>query len=1093
MEPLPERDLSSTLRDGLEHLLEADRELACVIDSSGRILAQHPRWRAPVGSDGLRDWFVAADAPAVDRAVDATHDSACHEVRARLADSGAEVSLRIAALDPDCRLVTVAATTAAGSGAEAQLRAILEHTPAMVYLKGVDGRFRYVNPDFAQHYGVGNEWLAGRTVRDLFPPDEAAEFEERDRQTLAAGATIRQQIRVPAPEAGGEERVFDALKFPITDVDGSVAALAGIEVDVTERERVSEALARSEARYRRLYERAPMMLHSIDREGRLIGVSGYWLQQLGYREDEVLGRPSTDFLTEASRRYARETVLPEFFRAGVVTNVPYQVVRADGSIIDVLLSGVAEYDETGAIEHSLAVMTDVTRRRQAEAEYRDIFEKTSDGVFRSTPDGRLLQANPALARMHGFDSVDELLSSTGSRGADWYADPRTRAEILRRLERDGWVEAFEAEIQPIRRAGRIWTSESVRATHGADGRLLYYEGTVRDITAQYRARRRTQHRNRLLEMIARNRPVTGTLQELVAIAEEEREGVTAAVFRLQGGRLHGAATATLPRAVAEAVDGQGVEVLGGVFADALHCSREQRAVPLERQAIGKATPAARAAGYTAVTAVPVQDQSGQALGLLAGFAGDAGQLDEDCNDGLRELGQIASIAIEQHRLAAELLHQAQYDTLTDLPNRGLLWDRLEQDIRDAGRGGYQVGVLLLDLDEFKRVNDSLGHKGGDELLRRVAERLDRCLRAGDTVARLGGDEFVVIVPLQHGGDYCTEIAERIVAALGEPITVGEHEIAAHPSIGISVHPDDGRDPETLLQAADTAMYAAKHAGKNCYRYFAEAMNRRVSERLRVESELHHAIRARELMLHLQPRVALDDGRIRGAEALLRWHHPERGLVMPGEFIPVAERSPLIRAIDRAVLEEALQRVAALQAAGHDVVVSINLSTGELHEAGLAGRVADALARARIDPSGLELEITEGMVMRDFERARAQLGELKARAPGLRIAVDDFGSGYSSLNYLRHLPVDTLKIDRSFVGAIDEEGGRAGPIAKTIVDLGRNLDLHVVAEGIETATQHRALAGYGCAEGQGFLFDAALPFEAFRARLAAGPCGGAGSR
>ena len=1076
-------EIPSAVEVPLDQLLRLIDHIACVVDASGRVLGRHPRWSDRAPGSRLTEWFRQTDRDAVARAIaTAAGDAGRGSVQAHLVDGGTALALDLSRVAPDCLLVAATPAGAENTPAEAQLRAVLEHTPAMIYLKDLKGRFRYINPDFAQHYGISPEWLSGRTVYDLFPPREAAEFAERDERTIATRETVRQQIRVPEPGPSGGERVFDALKFPITDGQDGVTMLAGIELDVTERERVSEALARSEARYRRLYERAPMMLHSIDREGRLIGVSGYWLSHLGYDEDDVIGRLSADFLTEESRRYARERILPEFFRTGQCISVPYQVVCADGSIIDVVLSAVAEYDDTGAIDHSLAVMTDVTQQRRVEAAYREIFKKTSDGMFRAAPDGQLLQANPALARMHGFDSVEELFARIGPHGADWYTDSRARDEIVSRLESDGRVEAFEAEIRPINRPGRIWTSESLQATHDPAGRLLYYEGSSREITSEYKARRLTQHRNRLLELIAHNRPINDILEEVVAIAEADTE-MTVAVFVQQGFRLDGAATASLPPAVAEALHGRGVDELGGIFRDALRHNREYPAWPLGGDGEpGAATASAAAEGYGAVTIVPVHNQKGEALGLLLGLAETPAALDDDCNDLLRELGQLASIAIEQQRLAADLVHQAQYDGLTDLPNRGLLRDRLEQAIRDAERGGYQVGVLMLDLDEFKRVNDSLGHSWGDKLLQRVAERLSGCLRAGDTVARLGGDEFVVVVPLRHGGDYCNVLADRILTRLADSVTLADRAIAPHSSVGISIYPDDGHEPEALLKAADTAMYAAKHAGRNRYHYFAEHMNRHISERLRIESELHDALSRDDLALYFQPRVALVDGHIVGAEGLLRWHHPRDGLVLPGHFIPVAERSPLIGEIDRLVLALVLHRLASRKTEAHGMVFSINLSSGELHDEEFAARVAHAVDVAGVDPGALEIEITERMLMHDFERASVQLGELKARAPGLRIAIDDFGSGYSSLNYLRQLPVDTLKIDRSFVSGIDGDDRRAGPIAKTIVELAHNLDLNVVAEGIETAAQRQALMDYGCSEGQGFLFDAALPFDDLLDRL-----------
>jgi diguanylate cyclase (GGDEF)-like protein len=451
------------------------------------------------------------------------------------------------------------------------------------------------------------------------------------------------------------------------------------------------------------------------------------------------------------------------------------------------------------------------------------------------------------------------------------------------------------------------------------------------------------------------------------------------------------------------------------------------------------------------------------------------------------MAQIASIAFDQHHLMRKLVEQAQYDPLTQLPNRSLLGDRLRQAMLEAGRKGHFVAVILLDLDEFKLVNDTLGHNAGDQLLTEVAARLQECVRAADTVARFGGDEFVVVVPIAEAAD-ATEVAERILNRLQPRFRVHDREIAALPSIGISLFPQDGLTADSLIQAADTAMYTAKQAGKNQYSYFAESMNDQVATRLRIEAQLRDALEQEQLTLHYQPRVMLPNGDYYGAEALLRWEHPERGLLLPGEFLPIAEQSALIGTIDRYVLARAIGQVARWQAAGHDLLVSMNLSARLLNQEGFGADIARLIHDAGARPAGIELEITESMVMQDFAYATRQLRDLKERCPGLRVALDDFGAGYSSLKYLRELPIDTLKIDRSFINDLDTcdltDTGRA--IAKTIVELGQNLGMHVIAEGVETPTQVEVLLSIGCHEAQGFWFARAMEANAFATALDTDP-------
>lgn len=970
--------------------------------------------------------------------------------------------------------------------AEAEYRDIFNNASEGIYRTSPDGRLLRANPALVHLHGFDteDELLAASTdlARQWY-----VDSEDRDRITgllQCDGHVENFEARIYRCATGERIWVSENARA-VRDERGEVAYYEGTMFDITKRVRKEQELARSEARFRTLYHDTPVMLHSADAAGVITDVNSQWLRQLGYQRDEVIGHQVTEFLTEASRKRAEQNYMPALLAEGSAEELEFRLRRKDGEIREVLLSSSVVYGEHGDIEGLLSVLTDITERRRLEAEYRDIFENSNEGMYRSTPGGRLLRANPALARMHGFDTPEELLAAVEDLNTDWYVDPDARPKMQRRLHQHGYVDSFEAEVRPLNADGRIWTSETVHLTRDAQGIVLYYEGTVRDVTAEHKARELARLRNSVLEMIARDDAVTGILHEIINITEQQHERLTAAIFRLQDGRLYSAAAPALANACIEAVDGATPSEVGSAIQAALHGERES--IDGAPGADGTNNPfveAVHASGYAAVLATPIRDQQGRVLGVLAAFAAQADTFDLATTELLREMAQIASIAIEQHRLSEELLRQAQYDTLTELPNRALLSDRLEHAIQEAERDEHLVGVLLLDLDEFKLVNDSLGHSAGDQLLQEVALHLRDCLRAGDTVARLGGDEFVLVVPLHQEADYCNDIAERVLATLQRPIRIADHEVTARPSIGVSMYPQDGRTAEALLQAADTAMYAAKHAGKNRYRYFAESMNRQVSARLQIESELQDALAHEQLELHYQPRVALDTGMISGAETLLRWRHPERGLLLPGEFIQVAERGPLISDIDRLVLNHAAERVAAWQRERRNLLLSVNLSARELHADGFAAEVARILERFGVDPSGLEIEITESMLMYDFERASRQLLDLKERAPGLNVAIDDFGSGYSSLNYLRHLPIDTLKIDRSFVVELAgaAETGTAAAIAKTIVELAHNLHMTVVAEGVEHLDQLRVLRGFGCEEAQGFLFDRALPVEEFKHRL-----------
>jgi diguanylate cyclase (GGDEF)-like protein len=429
-------------------------------------------------------------------------------------------------------------------------------------------------------------------------------------------------------------------------------------------------------------------------------------------------------------------------------------------------------------------------------------------------------------------------------------------------------------------------------------------------------------------------------------------------------------------------------------------------------------------------------------------------------------------SIERKRYQVQLEHQANYDALTGLPNRSLLHDRLRQAVY-AQRTPRNVAVVFMDLDQFKFVNDSLGHSAGDKLLKAMGERLRAVLRDGDTVGRVGGDEFVLILADQSNEEVIFRALQRISARVAEPIEVDGEELYITCSAGVSLYPQDGLDVDTLLKNADAAMYRAKEHGRNNFQFYTAEMNERVNERLALENALRRGLERRELVLHYQQKVDLKSGAIIGAEALVRWMHPEWGLVRPARFIPLAEETGLIVPLGEWVLHEACRQTRAWLDQGLEPGrVSVNLSARQFRQEGLVRVVSRILEQTRLDPAYLEMELTESMVMHNVESAIATLQGLKSL--GVALSVDDFGTGYSSLAYLKDLPIDTLKIDRAFVrdiGAGDE--GDEGVLAQAIISLGHALDLKVIAEGVETDAQLRFLRRHGCDQVQGFLHGEAV--------------------
>jgi len=424
----------------------------------------------------------------------------------------------------------------------------------------------------------------------------------------------------------------------------------------------------------------------------------------------------------------------------------------------------------------------------------------------------------------------------------------------------------------------------------------------------------------------------------------------------------------------------------------------------------------------------------------------------------------------------QLRHLATHDALTGLPNRILLEDRLSQAIAHAARDGHGFAVAVFDLDRFKVVNDSFGHGAGDLLLKEVAARLQGVARSIDTVVRLGGDEFVMIIDnLAQPGD-AQAVAQRALAALHEPLRIGDRDVHSSASIGIALYPQDGTSVEALMAHADAAMYCVKQQGRNDVQFFKPGMDAATQDRGQLESDLHQALAKQQFVLHYQPKVEAQGGQLRGAEALIRWQHPERGLVSPTVFIPLAEECGLIEAIGNWVIREACRQARAWQDEGLTPTrVAVNLSAFQFRNGGLLATIRAALAEQRLDPAYLEVEITESALMSDPEESVAILRKLSEM--GVLVSVDDFGTGYSSMSYLQRFPIDKLKIDRTFISDLTSSNDDAS-IVSAIVSLGHTLKLKVIAEGVETPEQLEFLQMLGCDQYQGFHFSKPMPAQEF---------------
>ncbi len=462
-------------------------------------------------------------------------------------------------------------------------------------------------------------------------------------------------------------------------------------------------------------------------------------------------------------------------------------------------------------------------------------------------------------------------------------------------------------------------------------------------------------------------------------------------------------------------------------------------------------------------AIPTSDGP---FGILGAYRRDMRGFNKEDSNFLKAIATALGTAIGRQRVEERLSHVAQFDGITGLPNRTLFHDRLVQAMARARRRKSALALIFLDLDGFKEINDTLGHKAGDRLLRAVGARLKHSLREGDTVARLGGDEFTVILEDLHDRDEATSVAHKVLGALAKPLALEKQQFAVTASAGLTVYPEDSRNIETLLKNADTAMYYAKDKGKNNLQSYTPQMTTLKRERVTLENQLRRALEGNELFLHYQPQIDLQRGGIVGVEALARWQHPELGVVPPGRFIPLAEKTGLIVPIGRWALGTACAQGIAWQERAPPLRIGVNVSARQFR-GDLFQTVSAALTASGLEPQWLELELTESLLMEDPETARATL--LKLKGLGVNIAIDDFGSGYSSLSYLRHFPIDRLKIDQTFIRDLTTSPDDAA-IARAIIALGHNMNIRVVAEGVETVEQLAFLRDNGCDVIQGYFFS-----------------------
>ena len=782
-----------------------------------------------------------------------------------------------------------------------------------------------------------------------------------------------------------------------------------------------------------LMNASPCPIVLQDEQGCILRANKAFCEQFGFFNSAITGKNlNTLIIPESVRNEGNDIDMS--VTGGALHQQETIRQKADGTEMQVHLTAIPVHHK-GKLIARMAMYWDITPLRIAEKKYKDVFTHSVEGIFQTTPQGRYLEANPALARIYGYASPEEMIADLQDIGKQLYVDPGRRETFLQHMQATGKISHFESRIR--RKDGStIWIAEHARAVYTARGKLAYFEGAVVDITKRKYAEKMLKASEEQYRTIFET---TGTAS--IIIEQDDTISLANSEFI----RLTGYDTNALARGV----------TLQDIIA------------PADRDRIQHA---GTERGTSCLTQTPpcelrLQTRDGEIKDVVVTEAVLPGSL-----------RRVVSLLDISDRKEAELMlrHQAFHDPLTDLPNRFLLMDRLEHALQRSKRGTNHYAVLFLDLDRFKLINDSLGHISGDKLLGKMAQTVKSCLREEDTLARFGGDEFVILAEDLKDPPQPVRIAQRILKCLEQPFEVDGNTIYISTSIGIVLGSPQYVRAEQIIRDADTAMYRAKALGKGCYAIFDEAMHVNAVKRLDMENDLRRGVKNNEFIVYYQPIVNMADQSIKGFEALIRWQHPTKGLVMPGCFIPVAEETGLIVPMGRFVLYEACRQMHNWMRHfpyREEMIIHVNVSGIQLQQETFIDEVRDCLYETGLPAHCLKLEITESMLMSLEDRAIAIFQELKKMH--VQIGIDDFGTGYSSLSYLHKFPVNTLKVDRSFVTAINKSEENT-KIVKTIISLAHTLGLDVVAEGIESAEHITILGEMSCEYGQGYHFSRPQP-------------------
>ena len=927
---------------------------------------------------------------------------------------------------------------------EHQLRLITDNIGVPIGYVNAERRIAFFNKTSEEWAGMSETDVVGKTIVGAFGK-EVAEFVGPYMERAFKGEHVAYERLTNYP-ARGSRWVRCRLVPDQRDGDG-VAGVYSVLTDIHDDVVMREYQAHQERQLRLFTDNVPASIAYIDTARRYKFVNNTFLRQRGKSREEVVGKTTEEILGIDAARFAEPYVERAF--AGETVNYERLVNSADGQARWFSVRSVPDMDKDGRVQGLYVVGIDIhdiklaqATLESSEAELRIAMDSLPHPMVYVDRDFRYRMVNKRVEAMLGKPR-EELL---GKNLREVFGEKRF-AEVM-----PFWQRALDGETVTVERqigtnpATMRWMVVRYTPRYDNTGNIIGLYSAATDINELKRAEIDLRHANWLLSSHFENTPL--------AVIEWDP------AFRVRRWSSQ-----------AEKIFGWREEELAGKhYRDwkfVVESDTNQADAMIEKL-IGKREP--------------------RATILLRNHRKDGRVIwCEWYNSSLRDdAGNIVSILslaqdVTTRVLAEErLMHQATHDSLTGLPNRTMLQDRLRQAISRARRGGHRIAAMFIDLDRFKDVNDTLGHRIGDELLREMASRLGRVVRDGDLLVRLSGDEFMVVLEQVTDLESPGVVALKLLEEIRQPSRIEGHDIHISGSIGISVFPDDAEDVETLLKNADMAMYRAKELGKNGHQVFSADLAEHGSTARLMENALRSAVVRQELELYYQPKIDMQSGGIIGAEALLRWHHPTRGTLAPGDFIHLAEESGLVHEIGDWVLDSAFAQARRWHDAGFTALrIAINLSAGQFRATNLAERIRERIGREGCPPQSIEVEVTETSMLRDPDGVGRALASL--REMGLRVAIDDFGTGYSSLSHLKRFPIDTLKIDKSFVADILTDRGDSA-IVSAIIALARALDMEVIAEGVETTAQRDLLAAQGCDAYQGYLFSPALPAAQFVAML-----------